>query len=311
MNRNTERKGYIMLLVTAMIWGAAFVAQDVGMDHIGPFAFNAARMILGALTLVPVILVMDGLKKRKDSAVQMFRFTKTEWIGGVLCGVALFAGSSLQQVGIALYNETEAAAGKAGFITSLYIVLVPFSGLLFRKKIGAKTWGSVTIATVGMYLLCVQSGFSVTPADGLLFFCAFAFTVHICVVGVYSNRVNGIKLSAVQFLVAGLLALVCALVFETPTVAGMTAAALPIAYAGILSCAVAYTMQVAAQKHTKSTSASVIMSLESVFAALTGLLFGERLNGRESLGCLLMFCAVLLLQIEFPNKKTKASALEK
>lgn len=301
-----------MLILTAMIWGAAFVAQDVGMDHVGPFTFNAARMILGSITLIPVILITDWIAQKKSPAPSkggIFAFTKTELIGGMICGTALFAGASFQQIGIALYTDADAAAGKAGFITALYIVLVPVAGLFLRKKAGWITWISVAIATVGMYLLCVKQGATLQMADLMLFFCALAFTVHILVVDHYSPKVNGMKLSAVQFLTAGILALICTLLWEQPTLIGLSGAAVPILYAGMLSCSVAYTLQVVAQKYTKPAIASVLMSLESVFAALTGLLFGERMSGQEAIGCLLMFAAVLLAQIDpktiFRKQKAK------
>ncbi len=301
MQHKTELKGNLMLILTAMIWGAAFVAQDVGMDYVEPFTFNAARMILGAFTLVPVIIFTDWYSNKnqisgKKSAI--FSFTKTELIGGIYCGVALFAGSSLQQIGISLYTDADAAAGKAGFITALYIVLVPVAGIFLRKKANFITWISVVIATVGMYLLCVKTGAKLQTADILLFACALAFTVHILVIDHFSPLVNGMKLSAVQFLTAGILAGICMLFFEKPTISGISGATIPILYAGMLSCAVAYTLQVVAQKYTKPAIASVLMSLESVFAALTGLLFGERMSGQEALGCLLMFAAVLLAQVD-------------
>lgn len=300
MKQNQELKGNLMLILTAMIWGAAFVAQDVGMDHVGPFTFNAARMILGSITLIPVILITDCLAAKKTTAnrPRLFAFSKTELIGGMLCGTALFAGASFQQVGISLYTDADAAAGKAGFITALYIVLVPVAGLFLRKKTGWITWVSVAIATVGMYLLCVKSSTKLQMADVMLFLCALAFTVHILVIDHFSPKVNGMKLSAVQFLTAGILAGICMLIWERPTLTGLGGAAIPILYAGMLSCSVAYTLQVVAQKYTKPAIASVLMSLESVFAALTGLLFGERMSGQEAIGCLLMFAAVLLAQVD-------------
>lgn len=310
-----QLKGSIMLILTAMIWGAAFVAQDVGMDHVGPFTFNALRMTLGAIALAPVILVFD-LGKRKQmraagEAGRVFGFTRQELVGGVLCGVILFAASTFQQIGISLYSDADAAAGKSGFITALYIVIVPVMGLFLRKKSGVSVWISVAVATVGMYLLCVKSGFVIDRADGLLLLCALAFSFHILVIDYYSPRVNGIKLSAVQFLTAGVLSAPFMLVTEQPSFSGISQAAVPILYAGIFSCSVAYTMQVVAQKYTKPAVASVILSMESVFAAVTGALFGERLSGREMIGCLLVFAAVLLAQVNpetFSHRGKKAKA---
>ncbi len=294
-----------MLLLTALIWGSAFVAQKVGMNSVQPFTFVAARMLLGSFILIPVILFMDIKTKKSlpEKTFKVFKFTCKDILGGVLCGFILFLSSSLQQFGLALYGDNEAAAGKAGFLTALYIVIVPILGIFLKKKVGFSVWISVVIASVGMYLLCVTDSFTVDPADGLLLLCSLSFSAHIMVIDYFAPKTDGVKLSAIQFFTAGVLGTVATAFFETPTVDGLLGAAIPILYAGMLSCAVAYTLQVVAQRYTKPTVAAVIMSLESVFAAITGALFGEVLSTRELFGCLLVFIAVILAQVEPPKIK--------
>jgi len=230
---------------------------------------------------------------------KVLSFSKKEITGGIICGCVLFTAASLQQYGIFLYPADGAAAGKSGFITALYIVLVPIAGLFLKKKAGINIWVSVGIATVGMYLLCVKSGFEVHYADLILFVCAIGFTAHILVIDRFIPFVNGVKLSALQFLVAGILGLIFMFAFESPSITVILKDAIPILYAGLLSSGVAYTLQIVAQKETNPTVASVVMSLESVFAVLSGVLFGEVMSGREIVGCVLMFIAVILAQIEF------------
>lgn len=299
MKQAKQLKGSLMLLLAAFIWGSTFVAQDKAATE--PFTFIACRMILGAVVLIPVIIVFDIVAKKKSVASTDFRimsFTKTEFIGGTVCGCILFMAASLQQYGIYFYPSEEAAAGKSGFITALYIVLVPIAGLFMRKKSGFIIWVSVAIATVGMYLLCVKKGFVIQTADLILLVCAVGYTAHILVIDHFSPKVNGIKLSALQFFVCGVLGIIFMFIFEEPTISGIKGDIIPILYAGLLSSGVAYTFQVVAQKHTKPAVASVLMSLESVFAVVTGMLFGEHMSGREIIGCVLMFAAVLLAQID-------------
>lgn len=288
-----------MLLLAAFIWGSTFVAQDKAATQ--PFTFIACRMILGAVVLIPVIIAFDIIAKKKGTVSADFKimsYTKTELIGGTVCGFILFIAASLQQYGIYFYPSEEAAAGKSGFITALYIVLVPIAGLFLRKKVGLVIWVSVAISTFGMYLLCVKSGFIIQTADLILLLCAVGYTAHILVIDHFSPRTNGIKLSALQFFVCGVLGLIFMFIFEEPTISGIKGDIIPILYAGLLSSGVAYTFQVIAQKHTKPAVASVLMSLESVFAVVTGMLFGEQMSGREVIGCVLMFFAVLMAQID-------------
>ena len=303
MNKKSQLKGTLMLLLAAFIWGSTFVAQTEAKTE--PFTYIACRNFIGTLVLLPVIATIDVFSKKKGLLPKDFKvlsFTKKEILGGIICGVALFTAASLQQYGIFLYPADGAAAGKSGFITALYIVLVPIAGLFLKKKAGLNIWISVAIATVGMYLLCVKSGFEVHYADIILFVCAIGFTVHILVIDKFIPHVNGVKLSALQFLVAGILGTIFMFIFEAPSITVILNDAIPILYAGLLSSGVAYTLQTVAQKNTNPTVASVVMSLESVFAVLSGAVFGEVMSSREIVGCVLMFTAVILAQAEFKKK---------
>ena len=306
MNSKSNIKGSLMLLLAAFIWGSTFVAQSEAQTE--PFTYIASRNFIGTLVLLPVIATIDVFSKKKGLLPKDFKvlsFSKKEITGGIICGIVLFTAASLQQYGIFLYPADGAAAGKSGFITALYIVLVPIAGLFLKKKAGINIWVSVGIATVGMYLLCVKNGFEVHYADLILFVCAIGFTAHILVIDRFIPFVNGVKLSALQFLVAGILGLIFMFAFESPSITVILKDAIPILYAGLLSSGVAYTLQIVAQKETNPTVASVVMSLESVFAVLSGALFGEVMSGREIIGCVLMFIAVILAQIEFKPLKVK------
>ena len=306
MNSKSNLKGSLMLLLAAFIWGSTFVAQTEAQTE--PFTYIACRNFIGTLVLLPVIATIDVFSKKKGLLPKDFKvlsFSKKEITGGIICGIVLFTAASLQQYGIFLYPADGAAAGKSGFITALYIVLVPIAGLFLKKKAGINIWVSVAIATVGMYLLCVKSGFEVHYANLILFICAIGFTAHILVIDRFIPFVNGVKLSALQFLVAGILGLIFMFAFESPSITVILKDAIPILYAGLLSSGVAYTLQIVAQKETNPTVASVVMSLESVFAVLSGALFGEVMSGREIVGCVLMFIAVILAQIEFKPLKVK------
>lgn len=288
MKRNSLRANGLLMLA-ALIWGTAFVAQSVGMDYVGPFTFNAARFLIGGAVLIPVLLGRAGALENRRAGI----------FGGICCGAALFAGSSLQQIGIA-----QTTVGKAGFITALYMVLVPLLEMLFGKKPGRVVWISVAAATLGMYLLCVTEGFSIGTGDLYVLGCAVCFAVHILVIDHFSPKADGVFLSCVQFFTAGVLASACALTLETPRLPQLTAAWAPVLYAGVLSCGVAYTLQVVAQRHTDPVLASMILSLESVFSVLAGwALLGEVLSARELAGCLLVFAAIVLVQLPVPEKQ--------
>lgn len=293
-------KSSLILLLTATIWGVAFVAQSVGMEYIGPFTFNAIRCVLGGLVLIPVILV---LKKKKETGAenQEKEDKKTLWTGGIACGVILCIASNLQQFGI-----MEASVGKSGFFTALYIVMIPVIGIFIGKRPGIKLWFCVALAVVGMYLLCMKDGsFIIERADIMLLLCALAFSFHILVVDYFSPKVGGVKMSCIQFFVCGVLSAVGMLFTETPDISNIQAAWLPLLYAGLLSCGVGYTLQIVGQKGINPVIASLIMSLESVISALAGwVILGQVLSPKEILGCVLMFVAIIITQIPIGNKKT-------
>ena len=293
-------KSSLILLLTATIWGVAFVAQSVGMEYIGPFTFNAIRCVLGGLVLIPVILV---LKKKKETGAenQEKEDKKTLWAGGIACGVILCIASNLQQFGI-----MEASVGKSGFFTALYIVMIPVIGIFIGKRPGVKLWFCVALAVVGMYLLCMKDGsFTIERADIMLLLCALAFSFHILVVDYFSPKVDGVKMSCIQFFVCGVLSAVGMLFTETPDISNIQAAWLPLLYAGLLSCGVGYTLQIVGQKGINPVIASLIMSLESVISALAGwVILGQVLSPKEILGCVLMFVAIIITQIPIGNKKT-------
>lgn len=293
-------KSSLILLLTATIWGVAFVAQSVGMEYIGPFTFNAIRCVLGGLVLNPVILV---LKKKKETGAenQEKEDKKTLWAGGIACGVILCIASNLQQFGI-----MEASVGKSGFFTALYIVMIPVIGIFIGKRPGIKLWFCVALAVVGMYLLCMKDGsFTIERADIMLLLCALVFSFHILVVDYFSPKVDGVKMSCIQFFVCGVLSAVGMLFTETPDISNIQAAWLPLLYAGLLSCGVGYTLQIVGQKGINPVIASLIMSLESVISALAGwVILGQVLSPKEILGCVLMFVAIIITQIPIGNKKT-------
>ena len=288
-NGKRQLRGSLLLLLGSVIWGAAFAAQRAGMDHLGPMTFTGIRMLLGAAVLTPMVTAA-GRKHEKTAGEK-----KEQRKAGLLCGLFLFAASVLQQAGL-----VSTTAGKAGFITALYVVLVPVTGwLLFRKHPGRMIWLSVALAVAALYLLCIAgNGLELQTGDLLVLGCAVCFTGQILCVDRYAPRVSGIRLSRDQFLVTGGLAMAIALCSETITWNGIREALFPILYTGIMSSAVGYTLQIYGQRDTDPAVASLLMCLESVFAVLTGaLLLGERMSGRESAGCAVMFVAVILAQL--------------
>lgn len=283
-------KGSIILLLTALIWGTAFVAQSVGVEHIPPFTFNGVRNVVGAIALLPVILIMSKMKKKKEAVVTEDK--KALIIGGILCGVVLAIASTLQQFGL-VYTTP----GKAGFLTALYIIFVPLFSIILKKKVKHSIWISVALATLGMYLLCVKESVSVNKGDVLVFLCAIAFTFHIMVIDHFSPKVDGVKLSCIQFAVCAVLCLSCAIIFDRISLTDLTYAAVPILYTGVMSSGVAYTLQIIGQKYTSPTLATLIMSLESVFAALAGwIILGQGMSISEIAGALLMFVSIIIAQ---------------
>jgi drug/metabolite transporter (DMT)-like permease len=294
----TELKNLLLLLLTAMIWGTAFVAQSAGMDYVGPFTFLAARSLLGGVVLLPCIPL---LSRGKGAAERPREGAGTLWLGGLCAGVVLMVASSLQQIGI-LYTTV----GKAGFLTAMYVIIVPFLGVvLFRRRLPKRIWLCVALAVVGMGLLCLTGEGGLALGDGLELLCALAFSVHILVLDHFTERVDPVKLSCIQFLVCGVVAAVPALVLEQPTVEVVLAAGLPIAYAGVLSSGVGYTLQAVAQRNCDPTLASLVMCLESVFSAVFGwILLGQGLSPREGVGCVLMFAAIVLSNLPSGKEKT-------
>ncbi len=292
MNNIKKIKGPLILTLCSLIWGTAFVFQSVGMDYIKPFSFLAARSFVGCIVLLPLIIYV-----RVKSSVHK-PDTERNWLkGGLVCGVVLFAASAFQQIGIQYTT-----AGEAGFLTALYIVIVPVLGIFMGKKVGLRVWEAVVIALIGAFLLSVKDGFSVSPGAWWLLMCSLVFSFHILVCEKYGAKADPIKLSCMQFLVCGVLSAIFAFVIEHPTVSAFTGAAAAILYCGIMSSGVAYTLQIIGQRYTQATVASLIMSLESVFSALSGwVILGEILSLREIIGCVLVFSAVVLAQL--PSKK--------
>lgn len=293
-------KNLSMLLLTAIIWGVAFVAQSVGMEYIGPYTFNFVRNIIGGFVLIPCIWFLNKWKEKEgiEENTEQKQDKKTLLIGGICCGIALCLASNLQQIGIQYTT-----VGKAGFITALYIVIVPIMGIFLKKKCGIQIWISVLIALAGFYLLSVKDGFKPEAADTYLLCSAVLFSVHILIIDYFSPKVDGVKMSCIQFFVCGILSGVMMLLTETPSLENILAAWLPVLYAGVLSCGVAYTLQIVGQKDFNPTIASLVLSLESVFSALAGwIILEQALSKRELTGCVLIFCAIILAQIPMRKK---------
>lgn len=288
-------KGNLMLLLAAMIWGAAFVAQSIGMDYVEPYTFLFCRCILGGLVLLPVIYFM---RSKKEAAAPAPYRRRDLWLSSILCGTILFVATTLQQFGL-LYTT----AGKSGFITTLYVVLVPVLGLFFRRRVRLTVWIGVILAAVSLYLLCLNESFTIGPGELLTMGCSLCFACHIMTIDHFSGRVDGVKMSCIQFFVCGVWSGLFMLITEKPVLNNILQCWLPICYAGILSCGVGYTLQILAQRNTNPTVASLLMSTESVFAVLFGaILLAERLTLQEYLGCALMFCAIILAQLPQKNK---------
>lgn len=317
-------KGNLLLLLTSFIWGSAFVAQSSGMDYVGPYTYNMARNVLAFLFLIPVIYVIGKKKGVTDNAgsgtgineaasgeanwKSILLPDRTTLVGGIYCGLVMAVASSLQQIGI-----TMTTAGKAGFITALYIILVPLMGVFIGKKIPRIIWFCVVLAMAGFYLLCVKEGFSISKGDILVLFCSVGFSVHIMTIDHFTSKgVDGVKMACIQFAVAAIVMTPVMFALENPSVSGLLSAWMTIAYAGILSSGVGFTLQIVAQKDTDPTTATLIMSLESVFAAVSGCLFlNEVLLPKEILGCILVFVAVILAQVPLPVKsKEKRTVAE-
>lgn len=301
--KSSKLKGNLLLLLTALVWGVSFISQSKGVEMIPPVAFNGIRSVLGGVVLLPVIYFLDRQKKRKGQAVQ--RLDKKLMLAGLICGTLLCIASTLQTIGM-----VETSPGKAGFITALYMIIVPIVGLFMGKKPTFFVGISVLVATAGLYLMCIEpGGFALTYGDFLVLLCAFVFTGHIMAIDYFSPKVDGVKLACLQFFICGIINLVWMCFDEIPTGKAVLEAWLAIGYSGVMSCGVAYTLQIVGQKYTDPTSASILMSLESVFATLSTViltalgwnLIGGVMTSREIAGCVLMFIAIILVQL--PERK--------
>lgn len=293
LDKNTLKSEFL-LLIAAIIWGFAFVAQRAGMEFIGPFSFNGIRFALGSISLLPLILYQKNRGIIKTNS-QDKRLTL---IGGLLGGVVIYIAASLQQIGI-VYTS----AGSAGFITTLYVIFVPILGMFRKHVVGSQTWVGVILALVGLYFLSVTDQLTLAPGDGLVFIGAIFWAVHVLVIAEFAPRTNVISLSAIQFAVCAVLSLLTALFYETISWEQISNASLPILYAGIMSVGVAYTLQVVGQKHAPPTHAAIILSLESLFAALGGwLILSETMTSRKMLGATLMLAGVIISQLKKQKK---------
>ena len=287
----------LMLMIAALVWGAAMSFQSEGMDHVGPLTFQAVRFLLGGTVLLPAVFILGKKDPGKDGDGYD---PKGVFFGGAVCGIFLMIACTLQQFGI-IYTTV----GKAGFLTSLYIIIVPVLGIFLKKRLGLNVWISVALAMVGMYLLCMKESLVLSKGDTLVFLCAFVFTFQIMAVDKYASIYNALKLSCIQFYVCGILSLVVMFIFEKPDVSSILKAWVPILYTGAASCGIGYTFQTIAQKDLQPAVASIIMSLESVFAALFGwLLLKQAMTVREILGCIVMFAAIIIAQL-FDGKREK------
>ncbi len=290
--KSINMKNSLLLILAALIWGIAFVPQKAGGDAIGSFTFNAIRSFLGGIILIPVIFLFGKKNTQKSSDFKGLLF------GGICCGIMLFLGSSFQQIGL----NNHADAGKAGFITALYMVIVPIFGLFMGKRLTPLVALSVVVAVLGMYFLCISDGMSIGTGEIFVLICAPFFALHILVIDHFVAKYDGVKLACIQFFTCGALSLIPMFIMEAPQIGAICSAWLPLFYTGFLSSGVAYTLQIVGQKNMNPTVASILLSLESVFAVLAGIvLLGESLMFREILGCVLMFIAIILTQI--PSKK--------
>lgn len=298
-----QARSNLLLLMTAIIWGSAFIAQSKGADVIGPFTFNTVRYALAVVALLPVIYIFSRKRNSEntvDQDIPRANGTKTLIIGGIATGIALFTASSLQQYAMAFTT-----AAKAGFITTLYVILVPIVGIFLKKKIRPIIWFCALLAVIGLYLLSIKPGtFSISRGDFFVLLCALAFTGHILIIDYFSPKTDGVKLSCIQFAVVSIASFVAMTMTETFVLSEVLDAIIPLLYTGVLSSSVGYTCQIIAQKKADPVISSLILSLESVFAAIFGaLILHESMSGREITGCAIMFVAIIIAQL--PEKKNR------
>jgi len=290
-----QLKANILLLLTAAIWGLAFVAQKVGAEHVGAFTFNGIRFALGSISLIPLILFLNRKKVKNEVNENNDEGSLKHTVkAGIIVGCALFIATSLQQMGV-----METTAGKAGFITGLYMVIVPILGLFLKQKVNKSTWIGIVIAIIGLYLLSINEDFSISKGDLLVLIGSIGWAVHILLIDNFTKRIDPLMLSCVQFATCSILSLVMAIIFEDINMVGISGAMVPILYGGLLSVGVAYTLQVVAQKNAKPSHAAILLSMESVFGALGGAMFlGERIGTRGLVGCVLIFIAIIISQLK-------------
>ena len=299
---NKELRSSLLLLLTAIIWGFAFVAQRLGMDYLEPFTYNAIRFGLGSISLIPVIKIFS--KPNDDSDKEIEEDDKLIFKYGLIAGSVLFIAATLQQVGL-LYTT----AAKAGFITTLYIVLVPILGLFLGQKTSTNIWIGVVVATIGLYFLSINENFTIGFGDLLQLIGAIFWAIHIIVIGFFTRKVNSLKLSSVQFATCSILSFIVAFIFEDIQFINIKAAIVPILYGGIMSVGIAYTLQAIGQRHAKASHAAIALSMESVFAAIGGMIIlSERLPARGILGCILMLIGMLISQADNFKIKTRNTA---
>ena len=295
MNKQSLRNSFLLFLAAA-IWGMAFVSQSKGMEYMGPLTFNGVRCLIGAASLVFYIAITCKTGSRHLSKVNW----KATIRAGLWCGLLLTSASTLQQFGM-VYTTV----GKAGFITTLYIIFVPIAGIFFRRRVGGMVWLAAALAAVGMYLLCMTESFALSSGDTLVFLCAVVFTAHIMVIDHYADHVDGVIVSCIQFTIAGLVCTVGALLFEEPTFAALGDGIIALLYAGVMSCGIAYTLQIVGQKGVNPTVAALILSLESVVATVAGVVAfkigllktDQTMTGRQIAGCVLVFVGVIIVQL--------------
>lgn len=314
MNKKNNLRGSLILTLTSLIWGLAFVAQSSASDKVPPFMFNSLRSFIGAFALILTLLVIKLINKKRILPTTKSG-VKTMLTGGIVCGVLLTISVNLQQAGLSVYPEGVAGEARGGFITALYVIIVPLISVFLKKPIKPQVWVAVVVAIIGVYLLCVshESG-GIYLGDILIFICALSFSLHILAIDKFAEPIGGILLSTVQFLVCALLSLTFSLIFEDVNWIRVTEAIPSILYVGIMSSGVAYTLQIIGQKFAEPTVASISMSLESVFAALGGwVIMGNKLSFPELVGCTLVFIAIIIAQLNFKsiiykikNKKIKS-----
>ena len=300
--KHNQMRQVVFPILAAFIWGTAFVAQDVCADAMGAFTFNGTRYYIAVLSLLVVLAVSSGFRKDRPqlSPAEKKAQRRQLWLGGFCCGTVLAIASNFQQAGLVAGTD----GGKAGFITALYVVLVPVFGLFFRRRVSLPVWIAVALSVGALYLLCIKGSFSLAPGDLLVLVCAICFSVHILVIDHFTATCDGVKLSCLQFLFAGTWSTILALFFDTISFQVLLDCIWPLLYVGVFSCGVGYTLQILAQKGSNPTVVTILLSLESVFAVIAGaVVLHQQMTAREYLGCVLMFAAVILAQIPMPQKK--------